>query len=216
LSWPWIFWLYVPISLLAIVVTPRLLPVAARGSIDAAGAAVVAIVRAPETGWGSVQTVVLLAGAVALLGLFVVVQRTRRVPLVRLGLFRTPNLGGANLAQFLLGAAWIPMWYFLNLYLQQVLGYGALASGAALLPNDPRLLTTALTTADNAKPRIKANRISHIMDPARVSACPIAPAMSTSSAMGELTERWRRRASNGEKPRGDGWAMSYTPVPPRG
>ncbi|WP_410579894.1 MFS transporter, partial [Amycolatopsis sp. lyj-108] len=54
--------------------------------------------------------------------------------LVRLGVFRTPNLGGANLAQFLLGAAWIPMWYFLNLYLQQVLGYGAFASGAALLP----------------------------------------------------------------------------------
>ena len=53
---------------------------------------------------------------------------------MRLGIFRAPNLAAANIAQVLLGAAWIPMWFFLNLYLQQVLGYGAFASGAALLP----------------------------------------------------------------------------------
>ena len=53
---------------------------------------------------------------------------------MRLGIFRAPNLAAANLAQLLLGAAWIPMWFFLNLYLQQVLGYGAFAGGAALLP----------------------------------------------------------------------------------
>jgi len=46
----------------------------------------------------------------------------------------SPNLGAANIAQLLLGAAWIPMWFFLNLYLQQVLGYGAFEGGAALLP----------------------------------------------------------------------------------
>ncbi|MEV6907264.1 MFS transporter [Amycolatopsis sp. NPDC051071] len=145
LSWPWIFWLYVPISLLAIVATARLMPSAParRGSVDVAGAvavtaglalAVFAVVRAPETGWGSASTWIPLVGAVALLAVFVGIQRARKVPLVRLGIFRTPNLGGANLAQFLLGAVWIPMWYFLNLYLQQVLGYGAFASGAALLP----------------------------------------------------------------------------------
>jgi MFS family permease len=53
---------------------------------------------------------------------------------MRLAIFRTPNLGAANLAQLLLGGAWIPMWFFLNLYLQQVLGYSAFPSGAALLP----------------------------------------------------------------------------------
>jgi MFS family permease len=53
---------------------------------------------------------------------------------MRLSIFRTPNLGAANLAQLLLGGAWIPMWFFLNLYLQQVLGYTAFPSGAALLP----------------------------------------------------------------------------------
>ncbi|OXM66385.1 MULTISPECIES: MFS transporter [Amycolatopsis] len=145
LSWPWIFWLYVPISLIAIVATPALMPStpSRRGAVDVAGAAAVtaglalavfAIVRAPEQGWGSAATLGALAGGIALLAIFLVIQRSRRVPLVRLGIFRTPGLGAANLAQLLLGAAWIPMWYFLNLYLQQVLDYGAFASGAALLP----------------------------------------------------------------------------------
>jgi MFS family permease len=53
---------------------------------------------------------------------------------MRLSIFRAPNLAAANVAQLLLGAAWIPMWFFLNLYLQQVLGYGAFEGGAALLP----------------------------------------------------------------------------------
>ena len=61
-------------------------------------------------------------------------QAKHRQPLVRLGIFRTPALGAANVAQFLLGAAWVPMWFFLNLYLQQVLGLSAFPSGSALLP----------------------------------------------------------------------------------
>ena len=58
----------------------------------------------------------------------------RDEPLVPLRIFRVPNLSAANAVMALLGAAWIPMWFYLNLYLQQVLGYGAFESGAALLP----------------------------------------------------------------------------------
>jgi EmrB/QacA subfamily drug resistance transporter len=145
LSWPWIFWLYVPISLAALGATALLMPKAPsrRGSIDLLGAvtvtaglalAVFGVVRAPEVGWGSSATVFSLGGAVLLIVAFLAVESTLRSPLVRLGIFRAPLLGPANLAQVLLGAAWVPMWYFLNLYLQQVLGYGAFASGAALLP----------------------------------------------------------------------------------
>ncbi|GGM18694.1 MFS transporter [Nakamurella endophytica] len=145
LSWPWIFWIYVPIAGVAILATVKLMPTTAthRGSVDVAGAvtvtaglaaAVFGIVRAPQIGWGSAGTLTSLLAAVALLAAFVLIQRARRVPLLRLGIFTTPNLGGANLAQALLGAAWVPMWYFLNLYLQQVLGYDSFASGAALLP----------------------------------------------------------------------------------
>ena len=165
LSWPWIFWLYVPIALVALISIPRLMPVTEphRGSVDIAGAvavsgglalAVFAIVRAPIEGWGSAQTLALLAGAVALLVGFVAIQNARQAPLVRLAIFRTPNLAGANLAQLLLGAAWIPMWYFLNLYLQQVLGYHAFASGAALLPMTATIMVLMVIVAPRVIARL--------------------------------------------------------------
>ena len=146
LSWPWVFWLNVPVAVAVLVLTPRLLPAArtdASGSVDLVGALTVTagigalvygVVRAPEVGWAAPQTWLVLAGAAVLLVLFVVSQAVRREPLVPLRIFRTPRLGAANLAQLLLGAAWIPMWFFLNLYLQQVLGFDAFASGAALVP----------------------------------------------------------------------------------
>jgi predicted MFS family arabinose efflux permease len=92
------------------------------------------IVRAPQEGWGSAATLLVIVGGLGLLGLFVALQGSRREPLMRLSILRTTNLAAANLAQLLLGAAWIPMWFFLNLYLQQVLGFGAFEGGAALLP----------------------------------------------------------------------------------
>jgi MFS family permease len=145
ISWPWIFYINIPVALIVLALTPGLMPAAParRGSIDVLGAltataglalTVFAIVRAPEVGWGSSETVAALAGGVVLLLAFVTIQAVRREPLMRLGIFRAPNLAAANLAQVLLGAAWIPMWFFLNLYLQQVLGYGAFEGGAALLP----------------------------------------------------------------------------------
>jgi EmrB/QacA subfamily drug resistance transporter len=144
-SWPWVFYLNIPIAVLALIATPLLMPAggARRGSLDVAGAltvtagvalAVYSIVRAPEVGWTSGQTWLLLAGSVALLAVFVAIQAKRRQPLMRLSIFTNRNLSAANLAQLLLGAAWIPMWFYLNLYLQQVLGYSAFPSGAALLP----------------------------------------------------------------------------------
>ncbi|MEU1892866.1 MFS transporter [Streptomyces pristinaespiralis] len=157
LSWPWVFIIYVPIGLATLAAT-KLLPAVEgrRGSVDVLGAAAVtaglaltvfAVVRAPEVGWASTGTVLQLAGAAALLILFFAIQKSVRQPLMPLGIWRVPRLGSANLAMTLLGAGWIPMWYFLNLYLQQVLGYGAFASGAALLPMTVLLMIfmTAIT-----------------------------------------------------------------------
>ena len=145
ISWPWVFYVNIPIALLVLALTPGLMPsvAARRGSLDIAGAAtataglaltVFGIVRAPEQSWGSAETVLSIGGGLALLAAFVAIQASRREPLMRLSILRTPNLAAANVAQLLLGAAWIPMWFFLNLYLQQVLGYGAFEGGAALLP----------------------------------------------------------------------------------
>ena len=144
-SWPWVFYLNIPVALVVAVAATRVMPdvPGSRGSQDWVGAAtatggiatlVYAIVRAPEVGWGSATTLLTAAVAIGLVGLFLLVQARHRQPLVRLGIFRTPALGVANIAQLLLGAAWVPMWFFVNLYLQQVLGLSAFPSGSALLP----------------------------------------------------------------------------------
>lgn len=145
LSWPYVFLVYIPIGLVSLALVPTLLPrvPGRRAGLDLTGAiavtgglalAVYAIVQAPQRGWGASATVLQLAGAIVLLAGFVLIQRLARRPLMPLSIWRTPDLAAANAAMAVLGAAWIPMWYFLNLYLQQVLGYGAFPSGAALVP----------------------------------------------------------------------------------
>ena len=162
IDWPWVFYINVPIALLALAAAPVLMPAGSlgvRGSIDVLGAltvtaglgtAVYAIVRAPEVGWATPETWGVLVAAAVLLGAFLAIQGSRRQPLMRLSIFRTPNLGAANLAQLLLGGAWIPMWFFLNLYLQQVLGYSAFPSGAALLPMTILIMVGMITLAPAA------------------------------------------------------------------
>jgi EmrB/QacA subfamily drug resistance transporter len=144
-SWPWVFFINLPLAAVVLLLTPSVMPQGRTrpGSLDLAGAITVtaglaavvfAIVRAPQIGWVSASTLVTGLLGLALLALFVVLQARRREPLMRLGIFKAPNLAAANAAQFMLGAAWIPMFFFVNLYLQQVIGLGAFASGAALLP----------------------------------------------------------------------------------
>ncbi|WP_280230882.1 MFS transporter [Nocardia cyriacigeorgica] len=167
ISWPWVFYINVPIAILALIAVPLLMPAApARsGSVDVLGAvtvtaglaaAVYAIVQAPEVGWASGQTWGVLAVAAALLAGFVYLQSRSNEPLMRLGIFRAPNLAAANIAQLLLGAAWVPMWFFLNLYLQQVLGYSAFPSGAALLPMTTLIMLGMIVIAPRAMQRFGA------------------------------------------------------------
>jgi EmrB/QacA subfamily drug resistance transporter len=172
-SWPWVFYITVPIAALVVVLTPGALPRVGgqRGTVDVVGAVtgtaglaalVYGVVRAPEVGWVAAETLVALAGGVVLLILFFITQARSRQPLLRLGVFRAPQLGAANVAQLLLGAAWVPMWFFLNLYLQRVLGAGAFAAGAALLPMTVlivlgmTLLAPRLLARFGAKPLIVA------------------------------------------------------------
>jgi EmrB/QacA subfamily drug resistance transporter len=145
LDWRWVFLINVPVAVAVLALAPVLLRRSAGrgGRVDVLGGvtvtaavslAVYAVVTANHAGWTSAQTISLLAAAAALLAAFVALQARLREPLVPLGIFRRPNLSAANVVMALLGAAWIPLWFFLNLYLQQVLGYGAFKGGAALLP----------------------------------------------------------------------------------
>jgi EmrB/QacA subfamily drug resistance transporter len=165
ITWPWVFYINLPIALVVLALVPGVMPAVAarRGSIDLVGAVtataglaltVFGIVRAPDEGWGSAATLLAIAGGVALLGLFVAVQAARREPLMRLGIFRAPNLASANLVLLLLGAAWIPTWFFLNLYLQQVLGLGAFEGGAALLPMTLTVMALVIVVAPKVIARI--------------------------------------------------------------
>jgi EmrB/QacA subfamily drug resistance transporter len=167
ISWPWVFYINIPIALLVLAIAPSVMPSAKarRGTIDITGAiaataglaaTVFAVVRAPEVGWGSAETLLVLAGGLVLLAGFVAIQANRKEPLMRLAIFRTPNLAAANIAQFLLGAAWIPMWYFLNLYLQQVLGFGAFEGGAALLPMTLTIMVLMVVFAPRVMARVGA------------------------------------------------------------
>ena len=145
ISWRWTFLINVPVAIAVLALVPALLPASAkrRGRLDLAGAAsvtaaisvlVYATITAADQGWGSTRTIGGFVLAAALLGGFLLVESRRHEPLVPLGIFRAHNLSAANVVMMLLGAAWIPMWFFLNLYLQQVLGYDAFESGLALLP----------------------------------------------------------------------------------
>jgi EmrB/QacA subfamily drug resistance transporter len=145
LSWPWTFWVNVPMGLAVLGLSSAVVPKVARGlgKVDWLGAIVVtaslvtgvyAIVTTEPGEWLSLQTLILIGAAVALLALFLIIQGVRREPLLPLGIFATPNLALGNVLMALLGAAWIPLWFFLNLYLQQTLNLSALASGLALLP----------------------------------------------------------------------------------
>ena len=166
-AWPWVFFINIPVALIALALTPRLMPSAPvrRGSVDLVGATlatgglaalVYAIVRAPEQGWGSTETLVVGSAGLLGLALFVAVQAGRREPLMRLAILRSPNLAAANVAQVLLGAAWVPMWFFLNLYLQQVLGLGAFAGGAALLPMTLAIMVGMVVVAPRVMARLGA------------------------------------------------------------
>jgi EmrB/QacA subfamily drug resistance transporter len=144
-DWSWVFLVNVPVGIAVLALTWKLLPHGTRhkGRVDYLGAfsitgalilLVYAIVTANDAGWSSLQTVSLLLTSAGLLGAFIMIQKRSREPLMPFRIFKTVNLLASNVVMALLGAAWIPMWFFLNLYLQQIQGYGPFESGLALLP----------------------------------------------------------------------------------
>jgi len=94
---------------------------------------VYAVVTASSHGWASATTIGLLAGAAALIVAFIVIEARSAAPLLPLSFFRNRTVTAANLAGLLLGGVMFPMFVFLSLYMQQVLGYSAIKAGVAFL-----------------------------------------------------------------------------------
>jgi EmrB/QacA subfamily drug resistance transporter len=92
------------------------------------------LVRAPIEGWGSARTIGELAGAAALLAVFVLNELRHRAPLAPLSIFRINGLGFSNLTQLVAFAGFLALFFFLTLYMQNVLGYSAIQTGLAYLP----------------------------------------------------------------------------------
>lgn len=145
MSWRWVFLINIPLALVVLSLAKSLLPEGRKtlGKLDIPGAALVtssliilvyAIVSAEQAGWLSLQTTGLFAIAMVLLVVFIKTQRTGKEPLMPLTIFKRPNLSAGNVVMALMAAAWIPLWFFLNLYLQQILQLSAFYSGLALLP----------------------------------------------------------------------------------
>jgi len=145
LSWQWTFLINVPVGIIALLIAPGLLAkgIRRKGSIDIVGSIFVTaalvllvygIVTAEHNGWGSPTTVWTLVSGAVLFIVFLIIQAVKKEPLVPLRIFKAPNLAAGNIALVMLSAGWIPLWYFLNLYMQQVLKFSAFAGGAGLLP----------------------------------------------------------------------------------
>jgi EmrB/QacA subfamily drug resistance transporter len=161
LSWRWILFVNVPIGVLVSLAAMAVLresrrPGAAR-SLDVLGAVLVTaglvvlvygIVSTDSHPWTSARTLVTLGAAAALLVAFLFVEGlVARVPLMPLRLFAARSVSGANLVMLLLSAALFAMWYFLSLYLQNVLGFDSLKAGLAFLPQSLSIIVGAQVTA---------------------------------------------------------------------
>src|SRR5205814_3294286 len=146
LSWSWIFFINVPVGVLVIAVSPWLLR-ESRADLrhrhfDFTGAAsitgglmllVYAMTRATQHGWGTGETIGLLAGSAALIGAFFAVELRSKAPLLPLRIFRLRTLSGSNLSGLLMGGAIFSQFFLLTLYMQQVLHYSALKTGVAYI-----------------------------------------------------------------------------------
>jgi EmrB/QacA subfamily drug resistance transporter len=178
LGWQWVLWVNVPVALIALSLTPGLIPESRSESatrhFDAAGAVTItaglsvlaySLLDASSAGWGSAKIVTLLVLSVVLIAAFVVIERRSHAPLVPFRIFRSRTLTGANVVGLLLGASLFSMFYFVSLYMQQVLGYSAIHAGLSYLPLALTIIVAAalggqLVTRFGFKPVLAAGMLS--------------------------------------------------------
>src|SRR3984957_5631308 len=159
-GWRWVFFVNPPICLLVLGAAFWLLSGERRhaqlASFDLRGAVlstggmlllVYAIVRAPDVGWGAARTIAELTAAVALLAVFAINELRRANALLPLSIFRINGLAAADVTQVIATAGFISMFFFLTLYMQNVLHYSPIQTGLAYLPVTAGVAITAGITS---------------------------------------------------------------------
>ena len=177
LGWEWVLWVNVPIGIAAAALAPRLIAESHAEqevrTFDVAGATTItlglsalvfALLDAEDAGWGSTQTIGVLTAAAVLLMAFVAIERRSRAPLVPFSIFRLRTITGANVVGILVGASLFSMFYFISLYMQQVLGYSAIKAGLSYLPLAVSIILSAgiassLVTKVGFKPILAAGMV---------------------------------------------------------
>jgi EmrB/QacA subfamily drug resistance transporter len=172
LSWRWIFFVNVPVGAAVLALTPRIVPESRREGperrYDALGAVLVsgglallvyAISQAPNVGWATARTILLLVAAGVLLAAFLVNERRTDDPLMPFHIFRVRTVAGANAVGFLLGAVIFANFFLLTLYVQDVLGFSAIKTGLTFVATAGTAVVAAgvaqaLTTRFGPKPII--------------------------------------------------------------
>ena len=172
LSWRWIFFVNVPVGALVLALTPRIVPESRREGVerryDALGAVLVSsglalfvygISEAPNVGWGTARTILVLIGSGVLLAGFLVNERRTEDPLMPFHIFRVRTVAGANAVGFLLGGVLFANFFVLTLYVQDVLGYSAIRTGVTFVATAGTAVLAAglaqgLTTRFGPKPII--------------------------------------------------------------
>jgi EmrB/QacA subfamily drug resistance transporter len=147
LSWRWVFFVNVPIGAVVLILAPRIVPESraesAGGGYDVGGAVaatvgtialVFTLIKADAWGWSSARTLAVFALALVLIAAFLAIERRHDDPLVPLRIFSNRSLAAADATLLVVAAALFGVFFFLTLYLQQVLGYSALKTGIAYLP----------------------------------------------------------------------------------
>jgi len=169
LGWEWIFFVNVPVGAVALALAVTRMRefrdeesrgVDPGGLVTSSAAAfllVFGLLRGNAEGWGSAVIVGALAGATVLLALFALIELRQQRPMLDLSLFRRPAFVGVSLGTVAIGAGMFAMFFYLSLYLQNVLGYSPLQAGLRFLPLTLLVFLVPMLTrrlSERAPPRV--------------------------------------------------------------
>jgi EmrB/QacA subfamily drug resistance transporter len=147
INWHWIFYVNVPVGVVGILVSRWVIAesrdtsheqsIDFPGLVTSGGALLAlsyALIEGNQRGWGSPEIIGLFVGSAVLLAVFIWLELRQRLPMLDLGLFKIGSFAGANIVAMLVSLGMFGVFFFISLYVQNVLGYSPTKAGAIFLP----------------------------------------------------------------------------------